>query len=138
MLIKKHLVAQHDLLINLSALSTYGYYAGECWARAVFNICIGIYYLMCTGCYPICCTYIYAGLLPQNIRLMLGEGGGDASTSTSAASIAAALSSVSKPVAEVTLGRGIPALPKRMVEKMLAWEYVDLAELPPACASKHG
>ena len=66
---------------------------------------------------------------------MSGESGGDASTSTSAASIAAALSSVSKPVAEVTLGRGIPALPKRMVEKMLAWEYVDLAELPPARAN---
>lgn len=35
----------------------------------------------------------------------------------------------------MALGRGIPALPKRMVEKMLAWEHTDLADLPPARAN---
>lgn len=42
--------------------------------------------------------------------------------------------SISKPATEIALGRGIPSLPRRMVERMLAWEYIDLAELPPARA----
>ena len=32
----------------------------------------------------------------------------------------------------VPAGAGLAALPKRLVEKMLAGEYVDFAELPPA------
>ena len=50
-------------------------------------------------------------------------------------SLAAALTSMNKPASEIALGRGIPALPKRMVKKMLAWEYIDLADLPPARAN---
>ena len=50
-------------------------------------------------------------------------------------SLAAALSTTSKPVADIALGRGIPSLPKRMVEWMLAWKYIDLTELPPVRAN---
>ena len=38
----------------------------------------------------------------------------------------------SKPAAEILLGHGIPPLPKKMVERMINWEYVDFSELPPA------
>ena len=37
----------------------------------------------------------------------------------------------SKPAAEILLGHGIPPLPKKMVERMIHWEYVDFSELPP-------
>ena len=30
------------------------------------------------------------------------------------------------------LGMGLPLLPKKLVDKILAGEYVDFAELPPA------
>ena len=32
----------------------------------------------------------------------------------------------------VTAGAGLPALPKKMVEKIIANEYIDFGELPPA------
>ena len=82
------------------------------------------------------------GSLPDNIR----DFEADATTESSKAaastmdqtanpsplSLAAAMSSLNKPITEVALGRGIPPLPKKLVEKMLAWKYVGLAELPPA------
>ena len=38
----------------------------------------------------------------------------------------------SKPAAEILLGHGIPPLPRKIVEKMINWEYVGFSELPPA------
>ena len=55
--------------------------------------------------------------------------------SSSQLSLAAALSSIARPPADISLGRGIPNLPKKVVEKMLNWEFVDFHELPPARAS---
>jgi len=86
------------------------------------------------------------GLLPNNIRVFEADAATKASKAAlsettslmeqaanpSPLSLAAAISSLNKPVTEVALGRGIPPLPKKLVEKMLAWKYVDLAELPPA------
>ena len=40
---------------------------------------------------------------------------------------------MSKPATAVALGRGIPSL--LIVEQMLAWKYIDLAELLPARAN---
>ena len=37
-----------------------------------------------------------------------------------------------KPTSTVMLGTGLPPLPKKLVDKILAGEYVDFAELPPA------
>ena len=37
-----------------------------------------------------------------------------------------------KPPSTVMLGMGLPPLPKKLVDKILAGEYVDFAELPPA------
>ena len=37
-----------------------------------------------------------------------------------------------KPPSTVMLGTGLPSLPKKLVDKILAGEYVDFAELPPA------
>ena len=31
----------------------------------------------------------------------------------------------------VMIGNGLPAIPKKMVNKIRNWEYVELAELPP-------
>ena len=42
--------------------------------------------------------------------------------------------SVSKAASDIALGRGIPSLPKRLVKQMLAWQFIDLAELPPVRA----
>ena len=39
---------------------------------------------------------------------------------------------VPKPPSTVMLGTGLPSLPKKLVDKILAGEYVDFAELPPA------
>ena len=36
------------------------------------------------------------------------------------------------PAPLVTMGTGLPALPKKLVAKILANEYIDFAELPPA------
>ena len=48
---------------------------------------------------------------------------------------AAVMAAVAKKATEeVPVGYGLPAIPKRLHDKMLAWEYVDLAELPPARA----
>ena len=47
----------------------------------------------------------------------------------------AVLASLAKRASEeVPVGYGLPAIPKRLHDKMLAWEYIDLAELPPARA----
>ena len=86
------------------------------------------------------------GSLPDNIRVFEADATTEsskaalseaASTIDQAAnpcplSLAAAISFLNNPITEVVLGRGIPPLPKKLVEKMLAWKYVDLAELPPA------
>ena len=53
-------------------------------------------------------------------------------TSSSQLSLASALSSLGKPPIDISLGRGIPLLPKKLVKKILNWEYVDFTELPPA------
>jgi len=48
---------------------------------------------------------------------------------------AAVMAAVAKKATEeVPVGYGLPAIPKRLHEKMLAWEYINLAELPPARA----
>lgn len=39
-----------------------------------------------------------------------------------------------KAVEEVTVGSGLPGIPTRLHKKMLAWEYIDLDELPSARA----
>ena len=47
----------------------------------------------------------------------------------------AVLASLAKRASEeVPVGYGLPAIPKRLHDKMLTWEYIDLAELPPARA----
>ena len=47
----------------------------------------------------------------------------------------AVLASLAKRASEdVPVGYGLPAILKRLHDKMLAWEYIDLAELPPARA----
>ena len=79
----------------------------------------------------------FAGLeaqLPVNINTLQDKAGTSSTPPPSSLSWATALSSISKPASEVALGHGILSLPKRMVEKMPAWEYIDLAELPPARA----
>ena len=76
--------------------------------------------------------------LPTNISTITHDktaATGNTPPSSAALSLAAALSKMSKPVTDIALGRGIPTLPRRMVERMLAWEYIDLAELPPARAN---
>ncbi len=39
---------------------------------------------------------------------------------------------LAKPGALVPIGQGLPALPKKVIEKILAHDYIDFAELPPA------
>ena len=51
-------------------------------------------------------------------------------------SLAAALSSLGKPAAETSLGRGIPTMQRKLVDKILNWEYVDFNDLPPARGNK--
>ena len=89
-------------------------------------------------------NYLLAGheagaRLPTNINTITqgtaAPTSGTTPSSSAALSLVAALSTMSKPVTEIALGRGIPSLLKRMVERMLAWEYIDLAELPPARAN---
>ena len=53
-------------------------------------------------------------------------------TSSAQLSLASALSSLGKPSTDISLGRGIPPLSKKLVEKIFSWEYVDFTELPPA------
>ena len=80
----------------------------------------------------ITCTYM---------QLYRTASAGSGSTPPShALSLAAALSTMSKPATKVALGRGIPTLPERLVERMLACEYIDLADLPwqePVCLKKY-
>ena len=62
---------------------------------------------------------------------------GSSSTSISGAgsshmALAAALSSLNKPGAEISLGRGIPTLQRKVVDRILNWEYIDFNDLPPA------
>lgn len=56
-------------------------------------------------------------------------------TQPGAVSLAAALTYMSKQASQMALGREIPTLPKCMVKKMLAWEYIDLANLHLAQAN---
>jgi len=82
------------------------------------------------------------GSLLDNIRVFEADATTESSKATASTmdqaanpsplSLAAAISFLNNPVTEVVLGRGIPPLPKKLVEKMLAWKYVGLAELPPA------
>ena len=37
-----------------------------------------------------------------------------------------------KPGTLIPIGQGLPALPKKMIEKILSYDYVDFSELPPA------
>ena len=41
-------------------------------------------------------------------------------------------SSSQPPIPLVTIGTGLPALPKKLIARVLANEYIDFAELPPA------
>ena len=43
-----------------------------------------------------------------------------------------ACAAANKASVEVSLGHGLPTLPKRLVDRMLAWDFIDLGELPPA------
>ena len=38
-----------------------------------------------------------------------------------------------KPTKQVYVGSGLPTLPRRIVEKMLNWEYINFNELLPFC-----
>ncbi len=58
---------------------------------------------------------------PTPVEVLLGKLGGEDSGS-----------SVQTPTPLVALGTGLPALPKKLVAKILAGEYIDFAELPPA------
>ena len=76
--------------------------------------------------------------LPTNINTITQDKTAATSStqpSSAALSLATALSKMSKPVTDIALGKGIPTFPRRMVERMLAWEYIDLADLPPARAN---
>ena len=42
------------------------------------------------------------------------------------------VASVQMPTVLVTMGTGLPALPKKLVAKILANEYIDFTKLPPA------
>ena len=42
------------------------------------------------------------------------------------------LATATKPATEIFLGHGIPPLPRKTVERMINWEYIDFSELPPA------
>ena len=78
----------------------------------------------------ITCTYM------QLYRTDHNASAGSGSTPPShALSLAAALSTMSKPATKVALGRGIPTLPEGLVERMLACDYIDLVDLPLARAS---
>ncbi len=75
---------------------------------------------------------------------LAGQGGAEGSQLTALTQLLAArdtgngtalLAAASKStLEEVAVGYGLPAIPKRVHDKMLNWEYVDLAELPPARA----
>ena len=41
-------------------------------------------------------------------------------------------SSSQPPTPLVAIGTGLPALPKKLIARVLAHDYIDLAELPPA------
>ena len=88
-----------------------------------------------TGQGLICDMCVCRSPAAREHKLLRSQKEGGLSSADGTVSLAVALSSMSKPASEVALGRGIPALPKRMVEKMLAWEYIDLADLPPARAN---
>jgi len=78
------------------------------------------------------------GSLPDNIRVFEADATTESSKAAASTMDQAAnpsplsLATAIKPITEVALSRGIPPVPKKLVEKMLAWKYVDLAELPPA------
>ena len=42
------------------------------------------------------------------------------------------LATATKPATEILLGQEIPPLPRKIVERMINWEYVDFSELLPA------
>ena len=58
------------------------------------------------------------GALQEQVNMLAKKGEGDST------------SSAQSPL--VQLGAGLPALPKKLVEKIEAGEYIDLNELPPA------
>ena len=84
-------------------------------------------------------------LLPAETAVFTAAGSSAGSSATAAgsavamsnpSSLAAALSSLSKASSEIWLGRGIPTLPKKVVERILSWEFVDFNDLPPARSTK--
>ena len=73
-------------------------------------------------------TCLFAdNLPPENTRTIADPGAQQEGLSSANGTVsqAGALSSMSKLASEVTLERGIPTLPKRVVKKMLAWEQIN-------------
>ena len=98
------------------------------------------------GHYPLCsrCTGVPLGRLPPE-NLLKGlqqfpKGKGLASETGNSKDAAKALSQsgdVDPPALStqsklVTVGAGLPSLPKKMVDRIISGQYVDFAELPPA------
>ena len=73
-------------------------------------------------------------LAKAGVKSFESEGDGGKGADSLLAKLNASLedTDIQLPTPLVTMGTGLPALPKKLVAKILANEYIDFAELPPA------
>ena len=90
-------------------------------------------------------------VMPAIRQIKVGDGTGETDTSSESSlkfpamsqllskadvnGMASIFTATTKSAAEMLLGHGLPPLPRKTVEKMINWEYVEFCELPPAKVS---